>query len=583
VDRDGGTCLGASTPAVIGFGGSGHDWSACILRGDHVELAIEEERICRLKHGIGARLLQSCAVSACLSGAGLTADAVDYAVACDLVPLPLAASFRNRLIRIRHHLAHAFGAAYSSPFTQAAVLIADNSGSPIAGPQAFLGRSREVETLSYFIFENGRIEPLGGVSGIHCIDAAVLSEYYDVGTTDNSLGHLYWIASELLGFLYTPPIGSPVSEDGKTMGLSSYGDERYVEEFQSHLRLCDDGQFELKLVDGSFREHMKQLLPSAEMIAEQQFAVRAALAKAVQRMLERALIHCARHLRKRSGKDRLVFGGGVALNCLANTRIAREAGFCDVYILPAAGDAGNALGAAVYGLVEFAGFREPRIFEQLPFLGPRYSEAEIHQAVTDAVAQGAQLVKDVDRYKFAAESLAAGKIVAWFEGRSEFGPRALGNRSLLADPRRADSKERLNRVIKQREPFRPFAPMVLAEHVHEVFEMPDTAANSFMLMIANVRGAWAGRLPAVTHVDGTARVQTVDSSRYASMHRLLKCFQQLTDVPVLLNTSFNRAGQPLVESPSDAVKCFLEEGVDMIVLYDSILLNPMLASKTLRR
>lgn len=557
---------------IIGFGGSGHDWSVCILDGARIVVALDEERPSRLKYGIGSNLLQSQARTICLETAGLTAADLDYAVACDLVPLTLAAPFRRRLVRIQHHLAHAYGAFYGSPFDRAAVMVVDNAGSILDGKGNFTGQQRTVETLTYWHAHDRKICAVGGVSGQHLLDAQQPGDYFQqVGETDNSLGHLYWTISEAVGFVYRPENGAVTTEDGKTMGLASYGDDRYLAELSPYLTLLDDGQYTIRLADGEFRAHIQALLKHGPNTPDAALAREAAVARAGQIMLENALLHCAKYVRKKTGERYLTMNGGVALNCVANTRIAREAGFDDLFILPAAGDNGNALGAALYGLIELAEYKGPLdIYHQLPFLGPCPTASALAQGAAAAEAGGARQVACTNVEQLAADYLAQGKIVAWFEGRSEFGPRALGHRSILADPRPADMKDRINHIIKKREPFRPFAPMVLAEQANEVFDMPVVAVTPFMLTIGDVRPAYLGQLPAITHVDNTARVQLITRERYPRMHRVISAFAQQTGLPVILNTSFNQAGEPIVESPLDAVRCFLDTEMEMLVLEDKV-------------
>jgi carbamoyltransferase len=536
--------------------------------------AVDEERISRSKYGLGSNLLRSQARLACFQTTQLTPADIDYAVACDLVPLTLAAPFRHCLVRIQHHLAHAYGAFFSSPFESSAVLIADNAGSPLKRGIGFYGSERCVETLTYWHAQGRRIYPLGDIAGKHVLNVTSTGDYYQVGETDNSLGHMYWTTSEELGFVYCTDYGSALAEDGKTMGLAGYGDDRYIDELGQHLSLLDEGQVRLRLTDGAFRHHLRFLLSHGPDTPSEFMARRAAVARAIQSMLERALVHCASYLRRRTGERFLALAGGVALNCVATARVAHEAGFDDIFVLPAAGDNGNALGAALYGLIELTSYRGPiDIHSQLPFLGPVHSLQAFQEAVHYAAANGAVIGSHDDIVSFAAAQLAEGKVVAWYEGRSEFGPRALGHRSILADPRPPNMKDHINKIIKRREPFRPFSPMVPIERVDAYFALPPVSASSFMLVVGDVRQEWRGRLPAVTHIDGTARVQTVDSGRYPTMYHLLLAFERYTGVPILLNTSFNRAGEPMVESPMDAVKCFLETDIDLLVMQNQLFMK----------
>jgi carbamoyltransferase len=561
--------------AILGMGGSGHDWACCLIRDGKITSAIAEERLTRKKYGLGADLLTSLSRQACLRSAGCSAAEVSHAVACDLVPLTLAAPFRHRLIRIRHHLAHAYAAFFASGFDSAAVLVVDAAGSPRGGD--WFGSQRPVETMTFWVAQDTEVRILDELLGTHLLQVRRPAEYYQVGETDNSLGHFYRIISEELGFVFRSAAGHLVTEDGKTMGLAAYGDDRYVQYLNEFLSLEEGGKFRLPLVDGVVRSHIHKLLEGGEESPDNRFAKRAAMARAAQAVVEQAMLHAAKHLQRSTRKDKLVLAGGVALNCLANARIAREAGFEDVFVFPAAGDDGIAVGCALYGLLELEGYRGPlNINEQLPFLGPVYEADLVAEAIEQACHGGIAPRAAGETAAVVAQELAAGKIVAWYEGRSEFGPRALGHRSIFADPRPRMMRERLNEVTKRREAFRPFAPIVEASRAAEFFELPSAARSTapFMLTVAKVKQEWRDRLAAVTHIDGTARLQTVSPSRYPSLCALLIEFEKITQLPILLNTSFNQGGEPLVETPSDAVSCFLQTDIDLLVLDKRILDRP---------
>jgi len=293
------------------------------------------------------------------------------------------------------------------------------------------------------------------------------------------------------------------------------------------------------------------------------------LAWRVQDDTEKVLLARARWLRETTGAKNLCIAGGVALNCVANGRIAREAGFENVWIQPAAGDDGIAIGCAVYGQLEI--LKQPRAFVmKQSYVGKPYAEEEIEKATQKFLVRiQTTAVRSGDICRETAKLLAEQKVIGWFQGGSEFGPRALGNRSLLADPRKAEMKDILNSRVKHRQPFRPFAPIVLAERAKEIFEGEED--SPFMLIAKAVRSEWRDRIPAIVHVDGTARVQTVSQDTNAVLYRLLKEFEALTGVPVLINTSFNVKGEPIVETPADAVVCFLTTGIDNLVLHDTLI------------
>ena len=297
------------------------------------------------------------------------------------------------------------------------------------------------------------------------------------------------------------------------------------------------------------------------------------LAWRVQNDTENVLLDRAIWLRETTGARNLCIAGGVGLNCVANGRILREAGFDHVWVQPAAGDDGIAIGCAYYGHLAIQ--KKPRSFVMdHAYLGIEYPARAVSEALNSwLVRLETTRTSSGDICADTARLLAEGNVFGWFQGRSEFGPRALGNRSILADPRTPAMKDKLNKRVKHRQAFRPFAPVVLAERVNEVFE--GEAESPFMLLAQRVRPEWTHKIPAVVHVDGTARVQTVRENQNPRLYRLLREFDAITGVPVLLNTSFNVKGEPIVETPRDAVECFLATGIDYLVL------NDILIAKTL--
>jgi carbamoyltransferase len=274
-------------------------------------------------------------------------------------------------------------------------------------------------------------------------------------------------------------------------------------------------------------------------------------------------------LREATGAKNLCMAGGVALNCVANGRIAREAGFENIWIQPAAGDDGIAIGCAYYGYLAILKKQRSSVIRHA-YLGAPYSDQDA-RAAADGWLVRLQTIntssKDICRDT--AKLLSQGHVFAWFQGRSEFGPRALGNRSILADPRQDGMKNKLNKRVKHRQAFRPFAPVVLAERANEIFEGDEE--SPFMLLVKRVRPEWKDKIPAIVHVDGTARVQTIRQDQNERLYRLLQEFDAITGVPVLLNTSLNVKGEPIVETPADAVACFLGTGIDYLALHDMLI------------
>ena len=360
----------------------------------------------------------------------------------------------------------------------------------------------------------------------------------------HSLGLLYEELTAHLGFRRS-------SDEYKVMAMASYGEPAYLEDLRSLVYADGVGGFRVEPF--SFTEFAPPLRPGGEFSA-----AHAALACSVQRRLEEVLLELARWLHRRTGHDDLVLAGGVALNCVANSRIWREGPFARVWVQPASGDSGTALGAALQVAHELGDRVAPM---RTAALGPGWDDEALAAALSTA---GLVFEEPDDIADAVAEVLADNGVVAWFEGRSEFGPRALGHRSLLADPRRPENLEKLN-DIKGREQFRPIAPMVLAERATEIFR-DGPIPSPFMLFTHGVRDAWRERIPAVVHVDGTARIQTVDRASEPLVARMLECFEARTGVPVVVNTSLNTAGRPMVDSPRDALECFGSCPVDALAI-----------------
>jgi carbamoyltransferase len=352
---------------------------------------------------------------------------------------------------------------------------------------------------------------------------------------------------------------------GEVMGLAPYGRPGQFR------RLIDIENGELHIPEWTEEDFNLPYLPDDKGKWEESPAMQhwQDLAWRAQDDAERVLLARAIWLRETTGAKNLCLAGGVALNCVANGRIGRQAGYDNVWIQPAAGDDGIAIGCAYYG--HLAVQKNPRGFVmEHAFLGIPYKDEEVEAAANKWLVRretfnGPQQTICSET----AKVLAQGHVVGWFQGRSEFGPRALGNRSIIADPRQAAMKDILNARVKHRQSFRPFAPIVLAERASEIFEGEEE--SPFMLLAKRVRPEWKDKVPAIVHVDGTARVQTVHEETNRRLYRLLKEFEALTGVPVLLNTSFNIRGEPIVETPQDAMKCFLGTGIDYLAMHDLLL------------
>ncbi len=527
-----------------------HDPAAALVVDGRIVAAAEEERFSRRKHGkeavpFSAWELPVQAMRWCLAEAGLRAeelDAVGYSYDPALVvpdgpgqdppwerlrtlyarraPAFLAAALPGldpaRVRHVPHHVAHAASAGLAAPpvdgSADSAVFVADGRGeaaSHLAG-----------------VYTGGELEVL------------VRQEL------PHSLGLMYEDLTEHLGFRRS-------SDEYKVMALASYGRPRMLAELRDLVRYEGGGRIHVADVD--WGALAKRRDPDQEYTADH-----ADLAASVQRRLEEVLLDVLGWLHERTGQSRLTLAGGVALNCVANTRIAAEGPFADVWVQPAAGDAGTALGCALHLAAE-AG--EPITPMRGADLGRSWTDAELAAVLAQAdVAHE----RPADLADTVAAALADNRLVAWFQGRAEFGPRALGHRSLLAHPGDAANPERLNRV-KGREQFRPVAPMVLAERAADVFSR-GPLPSPYMLFVHDVAPAWRDRIPAVVHVDGTARVQTVDAAAEPLLARLLERFEARTGLPVLVNTSLNTAGRPMVDSPHDALECFGSAPVDLLVL-----------------
>jgi carbamoyltransferase len=393
---------------------------------------------------------------------------------------------------------------------------------------------------------DGRGERASSLLGRY--DAAGALTTLAVQELPHSLGLLYEELTAHLGFRRS-------SDEYKVMAMASYGRPRWAEQIGAGVHATGDGGFVTEPVD------FAALAPALRRGGDGWTDVHADLAASVQRVVEDVLLDLARWLHERTGERRLTMAGGVALNCVANARLLREGPFEDIWVQPAAGDSGTALGAALQLAADAGDIdRAGRAGMPTAALGRGWSDDELGAWLTGA---GVELERPDDVAVAVAEALAGDGIVAWFQGRSEFGPRALGHRSLLADPRRIENLERLNDV-KGREQFRPVAPMVLETHAQDIFRGRHPSPH--MLFVHEVAPAWLPRIPAVVHVDGTARVQTVDAASEPLVARMLEAFHALTGVPVVVNTSLNTAGRPMVDDPRDALECFGSAPVDLLAI-----------------
>jgi carbamoyltransferase len=564
---------------VLGLNTYDHDVSACLLRDGAIAFAIGKERITREKHASG---FYKEVIDYCLDAEGITLDDVDLIVRnCYILPVPemeerlvyqdmpgflpehertdapkhpLYLNRSDKVVSISHHLAHAYSAFAVSPFEEGVVMIVDGVGSyqsdviePYPATDTATPLARESE--SYYKFSGSKIECLKKVWMEP--DRGFLSdEFYNMP----GLGALYSRASTY--------IFGDWNKCGELMGLAPYGRREQVK----HLLELTDGALQVPHWTTDFKQ--PYVADGGSWEASPSMRHWEDLAWRVQDDTENVLLARANWLRTTTGAKNLTIAGGVALNCVANGRVARESGFENVWIQPAAGDDGIAIGCAYYGWLEVLKQRRSFVMDH-SFVGKRYTDQDIETATQKFLVRvQTTAVRSEDICRDTAKLLADQKVIGWFQGGSEFGPRALGNRSLLADPRKPEMKDILNRRVKHRQAFRPFAPIVLAERAKEIFEGDED--SPFMLIAKSVRPEWRDRIPAIVHVDGTARVQTVRAETNPVLYRLLKAFEALTGVPVLINTSFNVKGEPIVETPRDAVICFLTTGIDHLILHDTL-------------
>jgi carbamoyltransferase len=475
---------------------------------------------------------------------------------------------KEKVLFAEHHLSHAASAFLCSPFDEAAILTVDGVGEWVTGTYG-TGRGNQIRLTKQMEFPH-------------------------------SLGLLYSAFTAFLGF--------EVNEgEYKVMGMAPYGQPRYVDKVWKLVRQNEDGSFSLDMdyfcfhhsTDRTFNgrflklfgepRHPRMLFFTESTGFPKYFGERPAdypglsrlnqhyadIAASIQRVTEELLVGMAKHLHKQTGLKRLCMAGGVSLNSVANSRILRESGFEELYIQPAAGDGGAALGAALWAYNTLLG--KSRAFRmEHAFWGRAYSPSEVSAFLTKNNISHCLIEDDDKLLDRVVERLTQGKVVGWFQGRFEWGPRALGNRSILADARNPEMKDIVNAKIKFREPYRPFAPSVLAECAERYFDLPQAAHHypaRYMLYVAPVKPDHYATLPAITHVDGTGRLQTVFRDQSPRYYRLIERFGQATGVPVLLNTSFNLKGEPIVNTPANAFNTFSKSEMDCLVLGNFLVEN----------
>jgi len=449
-----------------------------------------------------------------------------------IIPLVLKKElgFEGKTLFIKHHLSHAASAFLVSPFEAAAILTADGLG--------------EWATMSY------------GAGKANTIKILKEIQFPD------SLGLLYTAVTTYLGF-------EALRGEGKVMGLAAYGESRYLNKFKEMASVKPDGSF---MVDQRFfgfnkgsRMYSNRLIKTLGKDRKPQDKIEQRhcdIAASLQKFTEDTLIIIANNLYNETKLDKLCLAGGLFLNCLINNKILENTPFKEIFIQPAAGDSGAALGAASY-IYQSILKNDRNYIMSDAYLGPDFSANQIKRVLLNNGVDFKEL-NDSELFKHIAKQISQNKIIGWFQGRMEFGPRALGNRSILADPRNPKMKDLLNEKVKKRESFRPYAPAVLEEKVTDFFESKQF--SPFMLLAANVKEDKKAIIPAVNHIDGTARVQIVSRYTNPKFWHLIKEFENITGVPVIINTSFNLKGEPIVCTPEDAISCFKRSQMDCLVL-----------------
>jgi carbamoyltransferase len=587
---------------ILGISCYFHDAAAALLRDGDLIAAAEEERFTRKKHDYE---FPQHAIDFCLRLGGIRAQDLDYVVFFEkpfikferlilssmqtfprshkvfreamitwlgdklwikhLLEKKLGVS-PSKILFSEHHLSHAASSFFCSPFDEAAILTVDGVGEWTTASLG-IGRGTNIKLLKEIRFPH-------------------------------SLGLLYSAFTAFLGF--------EVNEgEYKVMGMAPFGSPRYVDKVHKLVRMGKDGSFELDLdyfcfhysTDKTFNGKFEALFgpprdPKAHFFTRtsgypayfgakpgnyeelaKQNEYYADVAASIQAVIEEAMLQMAQNAYRETGLKRLCLAGGVALNSVANGRILRETPFEELYVQPAAGDGGGAVGAALYGYHAVLG--KPRQFTmEHAYWGEEHGPAEIQAFLKNGGIRHQRFNDEEKLIAHVVDRLQEGKVVGWSQGRFEWGPRALGSRSILADPGRAEMKDIVNVKIKFREPFRPFAPSVLAERAGEYFVLSDAARHypaRFMLYVVDVRSEKQALLPAITHVDGTGRLQTVRKDTNAKYYKLIETFGEATGVPVLLNTSFNLKGEPIVNTPQEAFNTFMQSGMDVLTLGDYVI------------
>ncbi len=586
---------------ILGISAFYHNSAAALVRDGEIIAAAQEERFTRIKHDNRFPLN---AVEYCLEAGGLDAEKLDYVVFYEkpllkferllesyigyaprgfrqfLMGMPLWLrqklhlpremdkalhnKYKGRYIFTEHHESHAASAFFPSPFDEAAILTMDAVGEWATGSFG-VGRGNKIELHKVMHFPH-------------------------------SLGLLYSAFTYFTGFRVN-------SGEYKMMGLAPYGEPKYYDVIMEKLiDLKEDGSFWLDMSYFPYCHKTVMISSKFEKLfggparkTEASLTEREMdIAASIQAVTEEIMLRAARYVHQQTGMKNLVLAGGVALNCVSNGRILREGPYENIWIQPAAGDAGGALGAALFVWYQLLGNErktDGNDKQQASLLGPQYGNEQIRRFLDSVNASYHVFSEQQEVFDKVADMINEGKVIGWFQGRMEFGPRALGSRSIIGDARSEKMQSLMNLKIKLRESFRPFAPCVLREDVHDYFDMRDGQDSPYMLLVASVKEnkrlpvpipietlkgldklkVKRSVVPAITHVDYSARIQTVDAKRHPKLYRLIRVFKERTNCPVIINTSFNIRGEPVVCSPEHAYRCFMATNMDVLVMEDQLL------------
>ncbi len=556
---------------ILGISAFYHDSAAVLLKDGEIISASQEERFTRKKHD---ESFPKNAIDFCLDYAGISMEDIDTVVFYEkpflkferilksflctwpfgflqfikAVPIWLKNKLfiktkikkylniaEEKIFFSEHHISHAASSVYTSPFKESAILVIDGVG--------------EFATTSIGIFKDGKIEMLKEI------------EYPD------SLGLLYSTITGYLGFKVN-------SAEYKVMGLAPYGEPKYLDKMKKLIHIYEDGSFKLNMKYFKFEKGLRMYSRSLEKLFDEPARKQEGklnkkhfdIASSLQAITEEIVLNLAIHTKEITNFDNLCISGGVALNCVANGKILKSQIFKNIYIQPASGDAGGALGAALYYWYKNEQIQWNPLNYFSPYLGPSFSEEKIHEFLESKKIKYKKFKNSEECCKEVAKLINGENVVGWFQNRSEFGPRALGNRSIIADARNKDNWKKVNLKVKFRESFRPFAPSVLEERIKDYFDLEKV--SPYMLLTAPVK---TKNIPAVTHVDNSARIQSVNKEQNLKYYELIKEFEKLTGCGVVINTSFNVRGEPMVNTPKEAFQAFVNTEMDYLVMENFLL------------